>query len=154
MGVFGRKSSDSTKPSDIIREKLIANGGSAEVYSLRGEKYIIKAAKDGKSFLCDQLRINPPYRYEVFDIAVDAMKKGGGRARKGGGRNFRLGEGKCTEDTIVGAIGAYYFKKHPGESVYDPVFVLAAVLEWAGIANNMRGYMELTDDYKLRIQKG
>ncbi len=35
-----------------------------------------------------------------------------------------------------------------GASVYDPVFVMAAVLEWAGIAKNGRGELILTNEYK------
>lgn len=37
----------------------------------------------------------------------------------------------------------HYFGKKPGESCFDPAFVLAAVLEWAGIAKNGWGYIQL-----------
>ena len=40
-----------------------------------------------------------------------------------------------------------------GDSVYDPVFVLAAVLEWADIAYNGRGYLELTENYCALLEK-
>ncbi len=46
----------------------------------------------------------------------------------------------------MGAIGKYYWGKQEGDSVFDPVFVLAAVLEWADIAYNGRGYLELMGD--------
>ena len=67
------------------------------------------------------------------------------------GRNSKLGEPNCEIDTVVGTIGKKYFKKNIGDSVLDPVFVLASVLEWAGIATNRRGYIELTDSYRARI---
>ena len=35
-----------------------------------------------------------------------------------------------------------------GDSVFDPVFVLAAVLEWAGIVINGRGELILTEAYR------
>ena len=54
--------------------------------------------------------------------------------------------GKCTEDTVVGTIAVRYFGKKLGESTYDPVFILAAMLEWAGVAHNLRGYVQLADD--------
>ena len=38
-----------------------------------------------------------------------------------------------------------------GASVYDPVFVMAAVLEWAGIAENGRGELILTNEYKSML---
>ena len=58
---------------------------------------------------------------------------------------------KCDENTVVGTIGISYFNKTYGESTLDPVFIMAAVLEWAGIAYNQRGFLELTGDYKKKI---
>lgn len=137
----------STKASDIIRNKFYENGGQATVQSKRGKIYVIKAVQDGVSFYCKELPIEPPYKFQVFDVMVDLMIEKGGRALKGNGRNYRLGFGGCTEDTLVGAIGKRYAGKENGDSVYDPVFVLAAVLEWAGIARNGHGFLELTPEY-------
>lgn len=125
----------------------------ATVYSVTGKPYIIRAAKDGCSFLCSELPIKPPYTYDVFDVIVDLLLREGGSARKGMGRNSPLGEGGCTEDTVVGAIGKYYFKATAGKYVFDPVFVLAAVLDWAGIAHNERGYLTLTADYRSLLSR-
>lgn len=36
---------------------------------------------------------------------------------------------------------------------FDPVFVLAAVLDWAGIAHNERGYLTLTADYRSLLSR-
>lgn len=125
----------------------------ATVYSVTGKPYIIRAAKDGCSFLCGELPKKPPYTYDVFDVIVDLLLREGGSARKGMGRNSPLGEGGCTEDTVVGAIGKYYFKAPAGKYVFDPVFVLAAVLDWAGIAHNERGYLTLTADYRSMLSR-
>lgn len=133
--------------SEIIHQKLIDHGGKAIVYSLQGKAYEIRDEVGENAFSCDQLPVKPPYGYRVFDIIVELLKRQGGRARKGMGRNFRLGEKNCTVDTIVGAIGCYYAGKQPGDSVFDPVFVMAAVLDWADIAHNQRGYLELTASY-------
>ena len=38
--------------------------------------------------------------------------------------------------------------KKEGESGLDPVFILAAVLDWAGIAKNGRGEIALTAEYR------
>ena len=94
----------------------------------------------------------PPndFEYSIFDIIVDLLLREGGKARKGNGRNYRFGYGDCTEDTVIGAIAKEYFGKQVGESTFDPVFVLAAVLDWAGIAHNCRGYIELTEDYRSK----
>lgn len=141
----------SAKASDIVHRMLLENGGQATVHSARGIPYVIVDAQDGRSFLCDQLPLSPPYEYRVFDIIVDLLAAQGGRARKGNGRNYKLGYGDCTLDTVVGAIGKNYAGKSLGSSVFDPVFVLAAILEWAGIAHNERGYLALTAEYRAKL---
>jgi hypothetical protein len=147
MGLFQNNTSLSTKASDIIRNKLYESGGRATVSSISGKSYVITAANDGKSFLCNELPVNPPYQYAVFDVIVDLLIRQGGKARKGNGRNDRLGYGACTEDTVVGAIAIHYAGKNWGSSVYDPVLILASVMEWAGIIRNHRGYLELSAAY-------
>lgn len=139
---------DSVRASDIIKRKLMENGGRAVVRTARGLPCEIRAASDGMSFLSDKLPVNPPYRYEVFDVMTDLMASQGGRARKGDGRGHKLGEEACDETTLVGAIGYRYAHAKTGKSVYDPVFVLSAVLEWAGIASNGRGELILTEGYR------
>ena len=92
-----------------------------------------------------------PYDYTVFDAVVDLLMKSPGYcARKGNARNFKLGEPGCEENTVAGAVLVYMGKK-PGESGLDPVFILAAVLEWAGIATNGRGYIALTEKYRCML---
>ena len=134
--------------SDIIKTKLKNCGGRALISTITGLPVEIKAAPDGVSFLSDKLPINPPYRYEVFDVIVELLLSENGRARKGNGRNNKLGDPDCDETTVVGYVASRYMGKKRGESVYDPVFVLAAVLDWAGIAENLRGEIALKADYK------
>ena len=152
MNLYCKTEKNSIRASDIIRNKLYECGGKATVYSVTGKPYIIKAANDGCSFLCSGLPMPPPYTYHVFNVIVDFLVQQGGRARKGNGRNYRLGEGNCSADTVVWAIGKNYLKAAEGASVVDPVFVLAAVLDWAGIAHNERGYLSLTADYLAKIR--
>lgn len=133
----------SKKASDIIRAKLKASGGRAVVHTARGLAAEIVVSPDGRSFLCDKLPVKPPFQFEVFDVIVDLLRANNGKARKGNGRFYKLGEPECDETTVVGAIAYFYFGKKKGDSVLDPVFVLAAVLEWAGIAYNERGWIVL-----------
>ena len=142
---------NSTKASEIIKNKLKENGGSAIVHTARGLPCEIRVASDGVSFLSDKLPINPPYRFEVFDYIVELLMISGGKARKGNGRNHKLGEPECDETTVVGYIGKNYAGKSYGDSVYDPVFVLAAVLQWADIADNGRGELTLTASYEAKL---
>ncbi|MBQ3134262.1 MAG: DUF2089 family protein [Oscillospiraceae bacterium] len=140
---------NSTKASEIIKNKLKENGGRVVVYTIQGLPCEIRVAADGNSFLSDKLSASA-YEFRVFDTVVELLLSNGGRARKGNGRNYKLGEPECDETTVVGYIGKHYFKKSYGDSVFDPVFVLAAVLDWAGIATNGRGELLLTASYMAK----
>lgn len=140
----------SRRASEIIKAKLKEHGGHVTVYTARGLPCEIYAEADGKTFTSDKLPISPPYEYDVFNVIVDLLLKQGGRARKGNGRNYKLGEAGCEENTVVGAIAKSRGRK-VGDSVFDPVFVMAAILEWAGIAENGRGELILTSEYRRLI---
>lgn len=142
----------SAKASEIIKTKLKEAGGRTVVHSISGNAYEIKAEADGNSFSCVALPIKPNYTYAVFDVIVELLLSQNGKAKKGLGRTARLGEPNCEETTVVGAIGKNYAGHKLGDSVFDPVFVLSAVLDWAGIAHNERGYLELTADYRAKLQ--
>ena len=141
----------STKASEIIKTKLKENGGRVIVHTVRGLPCEIRVAADGVSFESDKLPIKPPYRFDVFDTIVELLQKQNGRARKGNGRNYKLGDENCDDSTVVVYIAKNYSHKTNGDSVYDPVFVLAAVLEWADIAKNERGELVLTANYRAKL---
>ena len=130
---------DGKKASEIIREKIRQAGGQIEVISFnRKHRYEITAK--GNRFTCPVLP--RAFRFEVFDVIVSLLHRLGGNAKKGSGRK-RVGHEKCSGDTVVGAIALEYLGKQEGDSVIDPVFVLAAVLDWAGIAANELGRLRL-----------
>ncbi len=142
------KVEEAKKPSEIIRNRIIEEGGKVTVYSYTNIPYEITMAANGKQITCPQLP-NVPYDFKVFDDMVNVMKKNGGKAKKGSGHK-RLGDPGCEENTIAGAIIKDYYGKKLGETGLDPSFVLISVLEWAGIAKNQRGYVELTAEYKAK----
>ena len=137
----------SRQASEIIKAKLKEHGGHITVYTLRGLPCEVYAGADGKTFISDKLPLKPAYEYDVFNVIVDLLRKQGGRAQKGNGRNYKLGEKGCEENTVVGAIAKSRGAKI-GDSVFDPVFVMAAILEWAGIVENTRGELVLTSEYR------
>lgn len=141
---------NSTRASEIIKAKLMDNGGRATVYTARGLPCEIWMNGDGRTFTSDKLPIKPPYEYRVFDVVVDLLISQGGHARKGNGRNYKLGESNCDHTTVVGAVALDRGHKL-GNSVFDPVFVFAAILEWAGIAHNERGELVLTKQYRSML---
>lgn len=130
---------DGKKASEIIREKIRQAGGQIEVISFnRKHRYDITAT--GDSFTCPTLPI--AFGFEVFDVIVSLLQRLGGKAKKGSGRE-RVGHEKCSGDTVVGAIALEYLGEQEGEWACDPISVLAAVLDWAGIAANERGRIRL-----------
>ena len=151
MRLFGKINYDSVVPSEIVRRKLYENNGTVTVSLLDGKLCKIIASSDGKTFTSDKLNNHKlPFDYRVFDCIVELLKKSEQfRAPKGNGhgKEDKVGYGKCTEDTIVGTIALQYFGKEKGESTYDPTFVLAAMLEWAEIAINQRGFVSLNPKY-------
>lgn len=135
---------DSKMASDIVKKKLKECGGRTIVSSYQGKEYEVWAEPDGKFFGCDGLHGNR-YRYDIFDIVIDFLKKNGGKAKKGNGHK-RLGSKECGVDTVAGIILQDYLGVQLGGSGFDPVFIILAVLEWAGLIYNKRGYVELVDD--------
>ncbi len=149
---FGEINYDSKKPSDVIKRKLYEAGGRIDIKLLDGKDCIVVATEGGKGITSDKLNnYTLKYDYTVFDIIVDLLKSyKDGKAPKGNsyGKDDKVGKGKCTPDTIVGHIAINYSHKKYGDSAYDPVFVLAAILDWANIARNCRGFVQLNDEYR------
>lgn len=141
---------NSNKASEIIKTKLKDCGGRVIVHTARDLPCEIWVTKDGSGFASDKLP-NVHYGFDIFDTIVDLLLAQNGRARKGNGRNYRVGAPECDETTVIGTIAINYFGKTVGESTFDPVFVLAAVLDWAGIADNGRGELILTADYLAKL---
>ena len=114
------------------------------MHTLQGKEFEITISNDGKGFITKKLP-NKIYTFDVFDIIVNLLQAKGGKAKKGVGRvkNLRLGQPGCELDTVIGAIAYKYEGINPGKAVFDPVFVLAAILDWVEICYNERGYLEL-----------
>ena len=139
----------SSKPSEIIKQKLKENGGLATVLGQTGRAYQIRATADGNGFSCD-LMTAPSYKLVIFDELVKYMQAHGGRIAKGNGRFYKFGEPQCDENTVVGIIAINYQRPKVGDSVLDPVHFFAAILDWGDIAYNKRGYLELKESYKKK----
>lgn len=154
MSNFGKINHESTLASDIVRNMLYTHNGSVQISLLDGKPCYVYASPDGVCFTSDKLPGIKGYRYEIFDVIVDLLRSSPNhKAPKGNahGREDKVGFGHCTEDTVVGAVAKHYLGKAPGDSTYDPTFVLAAILDWAEIAHNRRGYIELTANYLEQI---
>lgn len=64
------------KASDIVREKLLANGGTAVIPLQKGDFCTITSTDNGRAFTSDKLnRHSFKYEFSVFDVVVDLLKK-------------------------------------------------------------------------------
>lgn len=133
---------ESTNASDIVKAKLVANGGRATIRTLRGNPHEVWVVS-GNTFHCSAAK-NVDYTYDVFDVVVDHITAQGGTSRKGSARHG-IGSYMCEDDTVAAAILTNYFHNTTG---YDPSFFIIAILEWAGIVRNTQGRVMLTDEYK------
>ena len=103
------------------------NGGTAVISLQKGDPCTIILVDNGSAVTSDKLH---GFRYElsVFDIIVELLHNSPrGKARKGNSRgpDDKVGYGRCTADTVVGAIAIHYFGKKTDESCFDPVFVFS-----------------------------
>lgn len=146
------KKSDSNESSDIIKNKLIENNGSAWATEYSGKEFNFSITNDGEGIRTKKL---PMFclEFKVFDIIEKLLIDEGGRASKGNARSVKLGEENCTYDTVAGRLGYEYFGKNDGDSFFDCGFIAIAIMEWAGIIRNKRGYIEFTPEYMWKIRK-
>ncbi len=129
------------KASDVIRDKLDSLGGKSRIFLLNNDLCNVEK-KNNYCFICDKLP-NQEVDFEIFDIVVKFLLKHYGHADKGSARNSKVGLGQCSRDTVMYAIATEYYGKKDGESSFDPLFVIAAILDWANVAKNERGYIQL-----------
>lgn len=139
---------DSNKAPDIIKAKLKQCGGRTTITTYKGLEREVWVEPDGETFGSNALH-GFTLSFSVFGVVVDFLEKNGGGAKKGNA-HYPLGSDKCGVDTVAGVILKDYYGISMGRSGFDPVFVVVAMLEWAGIAKNGRNWVELTDDYYHR----
>ena len=129
------------KISELFIKKMKENNGRILIYSLNDKPINIYLDNDN-SFRSDKLRnqsINP----EVLDIIINFLKQNHGKANKGNGRDSKVGYDKCYKGTIMYEVATKYYGKLEGESTFDPLFVLCAILDWLHVARNCRGYIKM-----------
>ena len=128
---------DGKKASEIIREKIRQAGGAASTSSLStGNTGMTSRQRETAS------HVRNCRGHSVLPCSMSSYPCCTGLAevrKKDRGAIIVSGHDKCSGDTVVGVIALEYLGKQEGDSVIDPVFVLAAVLDWAGIAANERG---------------
>jgi hypothetical protein len=131
------------KASEIIKQKLRKAGNEVLIRQINGNVTNFYFVTDN-TFWSDGLSklLGNGYGFEMFDILEKESFRFKNRSiPKGNSRNYKLGEPKCDMNTAIGILGYKYYQKRTGESIFEPMHVIAAVLDWAGVAKNDRGYI-------------
>ncbi|MEJ8555043.1 DUF2089 family protein [Tepidibacter sp. Z1-5] len=136
-----------------IKEKLNNCGGKATIQLLQGDPCDIWYDANGKGLVSPKIPPANQLVWGVFDAAVEVVINNGGKAIKGKARSgAKLGSDDLPLDSIEGYIAHKVHGVQEGETAFGPGFVIAAVLDWAEICNNKRGYISIKhsffEDYK------
>jgi len=131
------------KASKKIKTKLKNAGKKVIIPQLNGNKTDFYFITDN-TFWSRGLNklIGKGYGFEMYDILEKESYRFPNRSiPKGNARKYKLGDVKCDMNTAIGILGYKYFKKKDGDSIFEPMHVIAAVLDWANVAKNTRGYI-------------
>lgn len=137
------------KISEILLDYFKLNNRQIMVSTYTRLNHIIFLSNDEKYLFSKKALGKNNFLYlSWFDGIVDFIRKNGGRVKKGNGHNSKVGYGKCTKDTLCGYIAINCYGHKIGESTFDPVFIVCAILENAGICKNERGYISLNLQFR------
>lgn len=134
--------------SEYLKEYYLSNGKRIVVTTLRGKQHEICLSDDNKYFYSyTGLRQNNVLYLSWFDGIVDFIKQNSGKVEKGACRNSKVGQGNCTRGTLCYYVATECYGKCDGESSFDPIYIIVAILENAGICKNERGYIQLSYEF-------
>ncbi|SCY24554.1 DUF2089 family protein [Alkaliphilus peptidifermentans] len=127
-----------------IKEKLNDCGGKTTIRLLQGDPCDIRFDINGKGLVSPKIPLANQLTWEAFDAAVEVVLKNNGKAVKGKARSgAKLGSDDLSLDSVEGYIAHKVHGAQEGETAFGPGFVICAVLDWAGICNNERGYLTI-----------
>lgn len=132
--------------SDVLRTLYNYNGGEITVTLLKGTKHKVNLSNDGEYlYSITGLGKSNHLKLEWFDKIVKYIVDNGGRVKKGGSRNknAKVGYENCAYGTLAHYVATECYGKKVGASSYDPIFMVAAILDNAGICKNERGYISI-----------
>lgn len=127
---------------NMIKEKLIKNGGSSKVKLLKGNSYFSVVLSE-QGVLVDNLHKEPLLEWKVFEKTIELLEENGGCAQKGDAMLFKLGEGKLPINSIEGYVAKEVYGKNIGDSVFRRITPIVNILIWVGVCENGRGKLLL-----------
>jgi hypothetical protein len=136
-----------------IKDRLNANGGRTLIPLYSGDLCEIGFDPNGKGLVSPKIPIPNHLTWEVFDAAVEVVIQNGGKAMKGKARSgAKLGSDDLPLDSVEGYIAHKVHGTQFGETAFGPGFVIAAILDWAEICRNERGYLTINPSFMSEMK--
>ncbi len=127
-----------------IKEKLNNCDGKTTIRLLRGDDCEIWFRNDGQGLVSPKIPPANQLIWPAFDAAIEIVMKNNGRTKKGNAQSgAKLGSDKLPLDSVEGYIANKIHGVKVGQSAFGPGFVICAILEWAGICRNEKGYLSI-----------
>jgi hypothetical protein len=131
-----------------IKERLNACGGRTTIKLLQGDPCEIWFDASGKGLVSPKIPPANQLVWKAFDAAVEVVYQNGGKAVKGKARSgAKLGSTDLPFNSVSGYIAHKVHGAQEGETAFGPGFVIAAVLDWADICCNKRGYLIINPSF-------
>jgi len=135
-----------------IKTKLNEIGGRASIPLYSGDLCEIGFDPNGKGLVSNKIPVPNQLLWEVFDAAVEVVIQNGGKAMKGKARSgAKLGSDDLPLDSVEGYIAHKVHGAQIGETAFGPGFVIAAILDWAEVCHNDRGYLTINQSFMSEI---
>lgn len=127
-----------------IKEKLNEAGGKSEVKLYSGDSCDIWFDEGDKGLVSPKIPPANQLVWEAFDAAVEVVMNNGGKAKKGNAQSgAKLGSDKLMINSVEGFIAHKVHGVQEGGTAFGPGFVICAILDWAEVCNNERGYLSI-----------
>lgn len=137
-----------------IKEKLNDNNGRAIIRLYQGDSCAIWFNENGKGLVSPKIPPANQLMWEAFDAAVEVVLNNGGKAVKGKARSgAKLGSDDLPLNSVEGYIAHKVHGVKEGETAFGPGFVICAVLDWAEICKNERGYLTVNPTFSDKSTK-
>lgn len=137
-----------------IKEKLNESEGKATVTLYSGDGCDICFDGNGKGLVSSKIPPANQLVWEAFDAAVEVVINNGGKAKKGNAQSgAKLGSEKLMINSVEGYIAHKVHGVQEGETAFGPGFVIAAILDWAEICKNERGYLSINPMFLIEYME-
>jgi hypothetical protein len=130
--------------AEIIKTKFEGLGNSIEIPLLKkGKSFTATLRTDGIEV--SNLHTQNLIEWKALEEAISLLIKAGPEQRvpKGNAMNGKLGDKKLSKESIEGHLAFTVYNKEEGSSVFRRISPIAAILSWAGLCVNGRGYLLL-----------